>query len=391
MMNRMLVAFAAALIGVGAALAQAPCAGEAAPAGVGYWASADFLLGRINGPATSTPFLTTATPGTPRLRAGVRDDRSTSVLFGSNPTDQNGANEDPRIGFRLGAGVQLSNELAVEGGFMMLESQTAAYSAASDGDTILARPFTNPQTRREQSLLVAFPEVASGSIDFRLSSSTFLSANLDVTETFWDRGWFRLDSLLGYRFYRYDGAFRAVQVLNPLEANFVPGTRIDTRDDVSAQNEFHGAEVGVRAKFLWDDFALSLLAKVAGGNLRREVKVSGAQTITVPGLAPVTSPAGFYALSSNSGTFLSNDFTAVPEFGATLSWRVSPMLNLRVGYTMTQLGRAASAAQQIDSIINPALLPPAARDPVVGDRPRFVLIKEDIWVQTLNLGAEFTW
>jgi hypothetical protein len=105
----------------------------------------------------------------------------------------------------------------------------------------------------------------------------------------------------------------------------------------------------------------------------------------------VVSPGGFYALTSNGGIHTANDFTAVPEFGVLLAWRVAPILKLRVGYTITQLGRVADAASQIDTFINPALLPPATRQPVPGDRPRFVMMREDIWVETLNLGAEFTW
>jgi hypothetical protein len=391
MKYRMLMAIAAALIGVGPALAQVPCAAEAGPAHPAFWASADILLGRINGPANNVPFVTTAPIGTPRLQAGVRNDPATSVLFGATPNDRNGFNEDARVGFRLGVGAPVCENVAVEAGFMMLEGQTSGILRSSDGSTILARPFTNPIGRVEQSVLVAFPGVATGTIDVNVSSSVFYSGNLDLTETICDQGWVRLQSLLGYRFFRYDTAVRAATTINPLEANFIPGTQIDTRDDFSAQNEFHGCEIGLRASFEYEDFCLSLTGKVAGGNLRREVKISGLQTVSVPGLAPVVSPGGFYALASNSGIHTRNDASVVPEFAALLSWRVSPMLRLRAGYTLTQLVRVADAANQIDTFINPALLPPATRPPVVGDRPRFLMSREDVWVTTLNVGAEFTW
>ncbi|NBO92574.1 MAG: hypothetical protein EBV06_09750, partial [Planctomycetia bacterium] len=356
-----------------------------------FWVSADYLFGRINGPANNIPFLTTAPIGTPRERAGVRFDPNTYTLFGANLSDQNGFNEDPRAGFRVMTGFAIASNLALEAGFWMLESRSTTYFAESDGSTILARPFTNSTNQAEQSLLVAYPGVSSGSIDLSISSSAFYSGHVHVSETFLDRGWVKVDSLLGYRYYRYDTGVLISQSINPLEPEFVPGTKIETRDDIVARNQFHGAEIGLRTRLEWDSLSLSLLAKVAGGNLRREVRIAGSQTVTVPGQNPTTSPAGFYALGSNSGVHVGNDFTAVPEFGATLAWRFSPNFNVRVGYTLTQLGQTTSATRVIETVIDPGLLPPAEREAIRGDRPRVLLLKDDIWVQSLNLGAEFVW
>jgi hypothetical protein len=53
-------------------------------------------------------------------------------------------NDDARVGIRLRAGTVLLPEcgLNLEGGVLMWESQSSLFSAASDGSTILALPFT---------------------------------------------------------------------------------------------------------------------------------------------------------------------------------------------------------------------------------------------------------
>jgi hypothetical protein len=359
-----------------------------------FWLSADFVLAKINGPNNPNTFLTTAFPATPREQAGILGAPTTSVLYGASPTNANGFNENVRPGFRIGAGAFLTPEsrLGAEAGFMMLSSQASGLQAFSDGNTILARPFTNANTGAAEAALIGFPGVSSGDVEFRAASGNFYTFHAGVFESFFEDHWLRLESILGYRFYYYDEAFRAQQTVNSLDPNFIPGTQIFTRDDVSASNEFHGAEIGVRAHvWLADSLTLGLLAKVAGGNLRRQVDIGGAQTVRVPGQAPTFEPAGFLALASNSGRHVSNEFMAMPEFGATLTFQATPNLRLRVGYNGLLLCRAASAATQIDTVIDPALLPPATRPAVGGDRPRFQMQRENIWVQSVQLGAELNW
>jgi len=358
------------------------------------WLRADYLFAWINGPTNTATLLTTAPAGTERLRAGVLDDPRTSVLFGATPTTAAGFNESMRPGFRLTTGMLLNPEatLGAEASFLMLGSRAVTFAANSDGKTILARPYRNAVTGAQEAVLIAFPEVSAGQVDFRVASGNFYNGTAGVYETFCNTGTIRLDSLLGYRFYRYDEAFRVRQQVNVLDPNFVPGTQIFTRDDFNAQNQFHGVEIGLRAEIAATQaLHVHLLAKVAGGNLRREVNISGAQLVVVPGSPTVVERAGFLALESNSGRHISNEFMAVPEFGAGLSFQALPNLRLHVGYNGILLCRAASVMPQVDTVIDPSLLPPATRPAVEGDRPRFQLRRDNLWIQSLELGAQLNW
>ncbi|MFQ3649246.1 MAG: BBP7 family outer membrane beta-barrel protein [Gemmataceae bacterium] len=359
-----------------------------------FWVRADYLFAWINGPANSATLLTTAPPNTERLQAGVLDDPRTSVLFGASPTAAAGFNEAMRPGFRLTTGMFFHPQATVGGemSFLMLGSRSVNFAANSDGNSILARPYRNAVSGAQEAVLVAFPEVSAGQVDFRVASGNFYNGTAGLFETFCNTGTIRLDSLLGYRFYRYDEAFRVRQTVNVIDPNFVAGTQIVTRDDFSAQNEFHGVEIGLRAELaLTSSIDLHLLAKVAGGNLRREVQISGAQQVFVPGNPALVERGGFLALESNSGRHVSNEFMAVPEFGAGLSLRATPNLRFHVGYNGILLCRAASVMPQVDTVLDPSLLPPATRPAVGGDRPRFQLQRDNIWIQSIELGMEWIW
>lgn len=355
--------------------------------GAHWWFTADHLFAWVRG-MPLPPLVTTSPPGTPAALAGVLGQPGTAILFGDERV-----NEDVRNGLRLGAGVQFgpADELGIETGFLVLESQATGFSATSDGSTILARPFLDATTGLPRSILVAFPGAlpvsGTGAIDVVARSDNLFGAHVDLTERFYDHGGLRLTSLVGYRFLRYDEGVDIRQDTFPTAPGFVPGTQIHVEDAFISHNEFHGADVGLRTELIGPRWSLELLTKVAVGNVRRENSVRGFRTTTVPGLPPNTVPGGLLALSSNLGTRTSDDWIAVPELGVNLGWRLSEAVRLRVGYTILYWEETARAGSQIDLNVNPNLIPPVVaggpQQPAPLDR------RSDLWVQMLNLGVEF--
>ena len=416
MFNRMMISFATALALAGSTLAQTPeetpqptpiqpppeaSAPEPEPApgpapaaeteqqpeprpSLRFWVTGDLMYGWFSGDTLPT-LVTTSPVGTARGVAGVLGAASTNTLFGNRVV-----NGDLRAGLHLGAGYWLNDEhtSGIEAGFMMLESQAAIFAASSTATPILARPFFNLGTGRADVSLIAFPGNSTGSVYVRAESNNFYEAHLDYSESICNAGWFRLDALVGYRFYRNDEGLRIRGTSLPTNGNFVAGTQLVTEDDFNTTNEFHGGELGVRTQFNRGDFELGLLSKVAVGVVYRDVNIAGNQLVTVPGVAPVNQLGGVYALSSNSGPHSSSDWTTMPEFGANLSWRANANTRVNLGYSVFGLDQIARAADQVDTTINPVLLPPAG--PLTGqNRPAFNLSRSDMWVQTLNLGLEF--
>lgn len=358
---------------------------SAAPPGAALpiWISADYLFAWMQG-GSLPPLVTTSPAGTPRTSAGIIGQSGTTVLI------QGTVNESMRSGFRIEGGGCLDHGLGfgVEAGVSMIGSQAAGLSASSDGSTILARPFINALNARPDAVLLAFPGDAAGDVTVRAYSGNFYEAHLTFSEAVCTGGGAHIEALLGYRFYCYDESLQSTQTLRPLGAD---GLAVVTRDRFSAKNEFHGLDFGVRSRLGGDNLSLDLLAKVAVGQLWRRFDVKGVQEQVIAGQPSVITQGGIYALSSNIGAQVRNDWAAMPELGATLSYRLNPNMLFRAGYSLMFLGGIARATDTLDTTINPNLFPPAT-PPVVGpSAPAPLVAREDIWIQALSLGLEFTY
>jgi hypothetical protein len=363
-----------------------PWDGPPTGAGGRAWVTAEYLFAWVQG-TTLPALITTSPPGTARATAGVIGVPGTSPVFGGP------VNGDVRSGVRFDAGYWFDPDrtFGIEAGMMMLESQATIFGASSGGTPILARPYLDATTGLPQAALIAFPGLSSGSVDVKATSGNFYEAHVDLSETFLTNGPFRLNALAGYRFFRFDDALRIGQTIVPTGGAFAPGTQLATTDSFRTHNTFNGVDLGLRGQFAWQNLTLSVLGKIAVGYVHRDVFISGSQTVSVPGAAPVTSTGGLYALSSNVGTFGSNDWGMLPELGVNLAWQVNSYLQLRVGYSILWLDRVARAVDQIDFTVNPNLIPPAAAAPTGPNRPAFNdTNRQDVWIQALSFGVTFT-
>jgi hypothetical protein len=408
MTQRMLIALGAAFLSVGTSFAQTPVerplvpvpstekptsppvpvfpdCGAAAPSGSQFWADADYLLGWMED-AHLPPLVTTSPAGTARASAGVVGAPHTGLLFAGS------VNDDLRSGIRFAAGYWFDPEqtFGVRGDVRFLESQATLFSAISNGSVILARPFTNTLTNTPQSVLIAFPGSSAGEVDSRAYSGALYQTHLDLTAKLCDPCWARLDTIFGYGFFRYDEGLGVRQTIAPTSGNFAAGTHILTVDDFNTRNEFHGADFGLRARFTWENLTLDCLAQGTVGAIYQQVDIAGGQRTAVPGSAPVTNVGGVLALATNSGLHHHQDWAVLPEFGATLSWQYSSNVCVRLGYSLFGLDRVARAGDQVDTFVNPNLFPGQGQVPSTTGRPAFILNRTEVWVQTLNLGIEYT-
>jgi hypothetical protein len=406
MSARLTVALAAVLVFTGSLLAQPPGVGELPPPVIttesspstpvgppvradsptdgGLWAAADSVFSWFRA-IRLRPLVTTSPPGTPRASAGVLGVPGTSELFGG-PVDN-----DSRLGFRgeLGYWFGPDRIWGVEAGFMVIESQAQGFAAASNGTPILARPFIDANNFSSQAVLVAFPGLTTGSLVVRAASGNFYEAHLDFTAKLIDDGRrFRVDSIVGYRFYRYDERLTFQQSMSPTGPEFIPGTQIVAFDDFETRNEFHGLDIGLRSQATWRSLSFDALAKVALGNLHQVIDIGGGTVTTVPGAAPVFQNGGVYALPTNIGSHSSNTFAVLPEFGAALGWRVTDNVQVRVGYSFLWLNQIAHAGDQINTLINPNRFPTAGVPPTGPLQPGFFLERSNSWIQSITVGLQ---
>jgi len=403
-----MVALSAGLMAAGSTFAQepeaAPPASPSTPAlespslldsccapggGAGFdrqlWVSGEYLLAWYGGDRLPT-LITTSPAGTAQNVAGIPSP-STPTLFGGGIV-----NDDLRSGFRLGVGYWFTPEhfRGIEAGLLLLESEASGFAASSTGTPILARPFFNATTGLPEAALIAFPGSSAGSIAARASSGNLYGANVAFTENVCDKEWFRLDSIFGYRFYRYDEGLRVAETLTNNSA-FAPGTQFSSFDSFAAENEFHGADFGLRSQFTFGSASLTLLTKLAVGEVFRDVNINGSQVVTVPGAAPVTRGGGLLTQATNIGVHSSDDWTVLPEVGATFGWHVTPNIRLTVGYTILGLERIARVGDQVDVMINTVQFTTPGPPATGPNNPAAVLNRTDLWVQSINVGVEVSY
>jgi hypothetical protein len=196
---------------------------------------------------------------------------------------------------------------------------------------------------------------------------------------------------VGYRFFGFRDRITITENLFPTDPQLVPGTNIIVRDDFEAENWFHGLAIGLAAERSWGRCYVAGEARVNLGATIREVRIRGSTVVSVPGDVTTVNTGGLLALPSNIGTYRSADFTAIPEFDLRVGCQITPRLRAFVGYTLIIWPNVARAGEQIDTVVNPFLIPPASPNPPGPARPAFQNPTSTLWVQGVSAGLEFRW
>jgi hypothetical protein len=376
----------AACAGCNGAGACAGCDGTPLPAGH-FWAEADLLWWWLKG-QRMPPLVTTSPDGTPREQAGVFGTPGASVLF---PAGQ--VNADERFGGRIDLGGWFDHDqhFGLETNFFLLSTEHTKFAASSTGSPILARPLfdaTNNNTPGSQ--LVAFPDLAVGSVRVSASIGNMLGTEVLLRDNLGYGSGYRLDFVGGYRYLHYSDRVGVNENLisTDVTSPIVVGTSIASSDSFQASNDFHAFEWGFEGELRSGRWLLGGLVKAAVGYDNRNVTINGSTTVTVPGSAPVTNTGGLLALSSNIGSHNSGQWTVVPEFGSWLGFQATEHTRVFVGYSLLYWPRIARAGEQIDLSVNPSLIIPLQATPGP-QNPNFTLRTGNLWAQGIDLGIEF--
>jgi hypothetical protein len=130
------------------------------------------------------------------------------------------------------------------------------------------------------------------------------------------------------------------------------------------------------------------------GNVKQEVMIQGTTVSTLPNgtvVLPNPGVGGLLAQRTNIGTYTRNEFGIVPELGATLGYQVTQHLRLTAGYSFIYWSNVVRPGDQIDTTVNPNLMPPENPVETAFLNPRFAFQQTDYWVQGLSLGGEYRW
>jgi hypothetical protein len=350
---------------------------------------AEYLLWDVDGMDTP-PLVTTSPGGTPRATAGVLGESGISVLFADGQL-----NDGTASGVLLGGGFWITPQrsIAIEAEYYQLEEQDDGYNGSSGGEVILARPFFDIVAGQETAQLISYPDLVSGSIGVA-SESDFRSALIDLRVALCPTHGIhcqqcgmhdRTDWIIGYRNLRLDDSLLVNENLTS-ELTSAPGT-IAVTDRFVSENEFHGLQLGFVHRANLHKAWLESTLRLALGNNQSTLQIDGQTTYTETGVTD-TLPGGLYAQRTNIGTFQEDEFVMIPELGVRLGIRLTKRLHMTVGYSAIYLPNVIRAGEQIDTDLNPGLIPEEA-NPLTGAlRPRLLMIRSDYLAHGLHLGGE---
>ena len=240
----------------------------------------------------------------------------------------------------------------------------------------------------QDSVIIAYPGQQTGTLDIR-DANELTSVEVLYRQAVLRQCNRELDFLIGYRYGRFNENIAIDQSSNYIATvGQIPvGTVIAASDQFDTRNEFNGAEIGFAARTHYCRWSLELLTKLAVGDTRSRVNISGNTVVTVPGQTPVTYNAGVLALPTNIGDFQRNNFSVIPEFGLALGYDLTCRLKATFGWSFLYWSNVMRPADQIDTNVNPTQLPPGTLRGVPS--PAFRPITTDFWAQGLNVGLEY--
>jgi hypothetical protein len=302
--------------------------------------------------------------------------------------DHAGFDDGERLGIRgtLGLWLEPSQTCGIEANYLQLFQRNPGFAATSPGTPSLGVPFFNVATGAEDIFPVASPGGPSGRIEVE-EVSRLWSAEANLRCALCRSCWHQLDLLAGFRFLGFDEDLTLTDTTTqPARQSVALSDRFTTR------NLFFGGQLGAEAEARWAHWSGDLWAKVALGDNRETVNISGTTLMTTPAGAQTALPGGLFALPTNIGQYTRDQFSFIPEFGMHLGYQVNHHLRLFAGYDILYLGNVVRPGDQMDRGINPtqAAIGAANAPGLTGPaRPLFTFHETDTWAQGVTLGFEF--
>ena len=366
-----------------------------------FYVRGEYLLWQSKA-AKLPPLVTTGTPPDTNLPTGALGRPDTKLLFGGSSADY-----PVQSGARLTLGYQLDacRPLALETTLFFLGRQALTFDANSMTFPVLARPFFNLNLNQQDVQLTAFPGDATGSI--HVSSSTQLwGAEANLRSPLCSGCWYHLNLLAGPRYLDLSEDLQIMESIRNITAVpgtvIVAGTPVTVTDRFQTRNQFIGGQLGAVLELHRGPWFLDLRGKLALGESRETVTITGNQVIGVPNALPtpaptgVVIPGGLLALATNIGRFSQDRFSVVPEIGVNVGYQFTDQWRAFVGYDFLYWSNVLRPGDQIDPRLDAAFIPNfpmnAAGQPFAPTglmRPTVPFKHADYWAQGLNVGVEF--
>jgi hypothetical protein len=261
------------------------------------------------------------------------------ILFGGGDI---GGDRKDALRLTFGAWITPEQDLGVGGKFFILSGDDILRSwnsTGAAGEPVLARPYYDTFNIFNNSFIVAQPG-QPGNITVKTSNDV-LGAEAYGRYLLLRENRRRVDFLVGYQY------VRLADRLHISNRSNVPLV-LAMDDAFDAENQFHGAEIGMLGEYYFRAMTLSMTSKLGIGDMHRKVRIAGASSL---GGVPYALPGGLLALDTNIGKYTDDDFALLPEAEIKLTYHLTRRIDASIGYTMLCLTHVALAGDQIDTSI----------------------------------------
>jgi len=341
----------------------------------------EYLLWSLKG--QRVPALATSSPSsTPQAQAGVLGTVGVRTLLGGDEIAG-----DSRSGFRLGLSLLLDPhwDQAIDVEYSQLADDGDTFHGTASDFSILARPFFNSQTNAEDSRLIVFPNLVTGTLDIRADTGLeTLTAGFRRLAA--QSGISSMDLFAGYRYARLEDDVQFLENTASLSGP-TEGATFLLSERFRSENQFQGGQLA--ARYHTHDingWVLELNASLALGNNHSGIDVRGSTQSTSAAGASNTVRGGLLVQGTNAGHFEQDDFSTISEFRANLRRQLTWNVSALVGYNFLLWTNTIRAGDNIDRTLNPSQIPPGT---LTGDpRPEFPMRSVDFWAQGLSAGLE---
>jgi hypothetical protein len=364
-----------------------------------FWVRGEYLLWSIKD--SRFPVLVATGPGNV---APVLGAPGTVSLFGGPEPVSN----ELRSGARFSAGwwFDCCQSNGIDASFFFLGPRSVHLDVNSNEFPIIVRPFTSTATGAQSIEVTARPGQATGGLTID-SSSYLWGADVNWRHNLLCGCNYRVDGLLGFRYLDLHEALTIREDLTTSAtfgagmgdaANFA-NTRFLVLDRFDVRNQFYGGQVGLDAEFRRNRWSLDVTGKLALGSTHQVADVIGSEVLLRPGVAPQAFPGGLLALPSNIGQHTRDNFSVVPEVGVRVGYNLTDNLKVFVGYNVLWWTSVARPGDQIDTNLNPRLIPnftrifPGAAPPGSPNlaTPTFQFHDSTFWANGMTAGLEYRW
>jgi Putative beta barrel porin-7 (BBP7) len=244
----------------------------------------------------------------------------------------------------------------------------------------------------QDSSIVSYPALASGSLDV-ISGTSLYGVDSNVLVALNSSKDYPVRLLLGFRYLDlHDDLTITENVQVNASAPDYGGASIGVQDNFGCDSYFYGGNIGVSAAYNIRQLELQATAQCAMGLCQENVSIGGVTNINGAG-GTQTIPAGLLAVSSNSGSHIRNVFAVVPEADLDVRYEFTRHFVFSMGYSFLYWNQVARAGQQVDTNVNPDLVPtsktynPSGVPPAL-QQPQLSIHDTDFWVNGVHIGLE---